>query len=132
MFLFYCFFSLEFPSNFIQKIFNANSLSIKDAKITSHVDSSLYDIIIFADKSAVYTRKRTLSDENNVKKLKILPYYVNEDLELLKNLGMSKEFIDLFVQKLDANDNMDLFNSNKYDHIIQKIIDFTDIPTRLK
>jgi hypothetical protein len=132
LFLFYCFFSLEFPSNFIQKIFNANSLSIKDAKITSHVDSSLYDIIIFADKSAVYTRKRTLSDENNVKKLKILPYYVNEDLELLKNLGMSKEFIDLFVQKLDANDNMDLFNSNKYDHIIQKIIDFTDIPTRLK
>jgi hypothetical protein len=42
---------------------------------------------------------------------------------------MSKEDIDLFVQKLDANDNMELFN---YDHIIQRIIDFTDIPTRLK
>ena len=77
----------------------------------------------------LYTRKRTITDENNIK---ILPYYVNEDLELLKNIGMSKDEIDLFVKKLDANDNMELFHSNKYEHIIQKIIDFTDIPTRLK
>jgi len=123
---------LEIPSTIIRKIFNANLLSIKDAKIISHVNSSLYDIIIFADKSAVYTRKRILSNENYIKKFQILPYYVNEDLELLKNIGMSKEDIDLFVKKLDANDNMELFISNKYDHIIQKIINFTDITTRLK
>ena len=34
-------------------------------------------------------------------KWKILPYYVNEDLVLLKCCGMSKEDIDLFVKKLD-------------------------------
>jgi hypothetical protein len=45
---------------------------------------------------------------------------------------MSKEDIDLFVQKLDAKDNMELFHSNKYDPIIQRIIDLTDLPTRLK
>jgi hypothetical protein len=133
---------LELPSTIIQKIFPLNSLSIKDAKITSHVDPSFYDIIVFADKSAVYTRKRTLSDDNdhgeNVKKLKILPYYVRDDLELLKNMGMSKEDIDLFVEKLDANEQTNghssngIFNSDKYDQIFQKIIDFTDIATRLK
>jgi hypothetical protein len=88
-------------------------------------------MIVFADKSAVYTRKRSLSIENghdeNVKKFKILPYYVNEDLELLKHIGMSKEEIDLFVKKLDTNDNI-----GKYDQIIQRIIHFTDITTRLK
>jgi hypothetical protein len=119
---------LELPSTIIRKIFNSNLLSIKDAIITSHVNSSLYNIIIFADKSAVYIR----SNENNIKKFQILPYYVNEDLELLKNIGMSKEDIDLFIKKLDANNNMELFISNKYDHIIQKIINFTDIKTRLK
>jgi hypothetical protein len=61
--------------------------------------------------------------------MKILPYYVQEDLELLKKIGMTKDEIDLFVKKLDAHDNKEVF---KYDHIIQKIIDFTDVPTRLK
>ena len=103
-------------------------MSIQDVEITSHVDSSFYDIILFADKSAVYTNQRTLSNGNEHKSnVKYLPYYVNEDLELLKNIGMTKEEIDLFVKKLDANDNLD-----KYDQIIQRIIYFTDIPTRLK
>jgi hypothetical protein len=61
-------------------------------------------------------------------KRKILPYYVDEDLKLLKCCGMSKEDIELFVKKLNQNQ----FCSNKYDEIIQKIIDFTDISTRLK
>lgn len=123
---------LEFPSTIIRKIFNSNSLCIKDAQIISHVDSTLYDRIIFADKSAVFIHRQILADEENNKKFKILPYYVDEDLELLKNMGMSQDDIDLFVKKLDANDNSELFLSNKYDHIIQKIIDFTDISTRLK
>jgi hypothetical protein len=63
--------------------------------------------------------------------LKILPYYVNEDLELLKTIGMSKDDIDLFIKKLDANDDLNLFNSNKFDQIIQRIINYTDITTRL-
>ncbi|CAF3914941.1 unnamed protein product [Rotaria sp. Silwood2] len=127
---------LKLSSTIIRKIFGLNSISIKDAQITTHVDSSFYDIIIFADTSLVYTRKRTLSYDNDqdedTKKFKILPYYVHDDLELLKNIGMSNEDIDLFVKKLNANDNIDLFNSNKYDQIIQQIIKYTDIPTRLK
>jgi hypothetical protein len=63
--------------------------------------------------------------------LKILPYYVNEDLELLKTIGMSKDDIDLFIKKLDANDDLNLFNWNKFDQIIQRIINYTDITTRL-
>ncbi|CAF4049527.1 unnamed protein product [Rotaria sordida] len=126
----------ELSSTIIRKIFGLNSLSIKDAQITTHVDSSFYDIIIFPDSSIVYTHKRILSYDNNqnknIKKFKILPYYVDEDLELLKNIGMSKEDIDLFVKKLNDNDNINLFNSNKYNQIIQRIIKYTDIPTRLK
>ncbi|CAF4244196.1 unnamed protein product, partial [Rotaria sordida] len=72
------------------------------------------------------------STEKN-KKRKILPYYVQADLELLKCIGISQNDIDLFIKKLDDNDKkIDLFNSNKYDdRILQKIIDFTDISTRL-
>ncbi|CAF3799364.1 unnamed protein product [Rotaria sp. Silwood1] len=127
---------LKLSSIIVRKIFGYNLLSIKDAKITIHVNSSFYDTIIFADTSIVYIRKRTLINDNdqndNIKKFKILPYYVYEDLELLKNIGMSKDDIDLFIKKLNANDNIDLFNSNKYDHIIQRIIKYTDISTRLK
>ena len=125
--------SVELSPSIIRNIFGFHLLSIKDAQIISHIDSALYDIIIFPDKSVVYTRKRTLTNGNeenkNVKKLKTLPYYVHEDLELLKSIGMSKDDIDLFVQRLDAHDNANL---NQYDHIIQKIIDFTDLTTRLK
>jgi hypothetical protein len=86
-----------------------------DVTSTCHVDPALYDIIINADKSAVYTRKK-----ENVKKWKTLPYYVNEDLVFLKSCGMSKEDIELFVKKLDEDKKMD------------KNIDFTDISTGLK
>ncbi len=44
---------------------------------------------------------------------------------------MSKDDIDLFIKKLDANDDLNLFNSNKFDQIIQRIINYTDITTRL-
>lgn len=106
---------------------------MKDAQIVSYVNPSYYDLIVFPDKSLVYTHKRTLTNgnENNIE-MKVLPYYVYEDLELLRNIGMTTEDIDSFIEKLDANDNMDLFNSNKYDNIIQKIIFFTDVSTRLK
>ncbi|CAF0901148.1 unnamed protein product [Adineta steineri] len=125
--------NLELPATIIQKLSGLNSISIQDAKIISHVDPSNYDIIIFPDKSIVYTRKRTLSGEDiNVKKMKILPYYVYEDLELLKNFGMSQDDINLFVEKLNVHDKTDVFNSNDFDKIIQRIIYFTDIPTRLK
>lgn len=101
-----------------------------DVTSTCHVDPSLYDIIIFADKSALYTRTKTSSEKiSNKNSWKILPYYVHEDLELLKCSGISKEYIELFMKKLDEND---LFHWDKYEHIIQKIIDFTDISTRLK
>ncbi|CAF0920556.1 unnamed protein product [Adineta steineri] len=125
--------NLELPATIIQKLSGLNSISIQDSKIIPHVDSSNYDIIIFPDKSIVYTRKRTLSGEDiNVKKMKILPYYVYEDLELLKNFGMSQDDINLFVEKLNVHDKTDVFNSNDFDKIIQRIIYFTDIPTRLK
>ena len=61
----------------------------------------------WTDKSVLYTHQRTLSNgndhEEHVKKFKILPYYVDQDLQLLKNAGMSKEDIDLFVEKLMLN-----------------------------
>jgi hypothetical protein len=117
---------LDLPSPFIRKIFHSNFLAIENAQISSHVNSSLYDLIVFPDKSIVYTHKRISTDENHGK---ILPYYVKEDLELLEKIGMTKEEIDLFVQKLDAKDEKEIF---KDDRIIQKIIDFTDTPTRLK
>ncbi len=44
---------------------------------------------------------------------------------------MSKDDIDLFIKKLDANDDLNLFNWNKFDQIIQRIINYTDITTRL-
>ncbi|CAF3389451.1 unnamed protein product [Rotaria sp. Silwood2] len=58
---------LELPSAIIKKIFGSNPLSVIDVTSTCHVDPSLYDIIIFADKSAVYTRT-TFSCENNKRK----------------------------------------------------------------
>ena len=88
-------------------------------------------MIIFADKSAVYTRTKVEETLHTTDKWRILPYYVHEDLELLKCCGMSKEDIDLFVRKLD-NENLNLFSSSKYDKILQQIIDFTDVSTRLK
>jgi hypothetical protein len=117
---------VELPPTIIKQIFGSNPLSVIDVTSTCHVDPALYDIIVFADKSAMYTRTK------NAKKRKILPYYVDEDLELLKYCGMSKEEIELFVKKLDENEQIELFDVNEYDHIIQKIIDLTDISTRLK
>ncbi|UJR09488.1 hypothetical protein I4U23_013726 [Adineta vaga] len=125
--------NIDLPLAILRRINGINPISINDAQIISHVTSSNYDLIIFADKSIVYTRKRKSTDEDNhVKRLKPLPYYVQEDLELLENVGMSKEEIDIFVKKLDMNNEIDFFNSKKSDKIIQKIIYFTDIPTRLK
>ncbi|CAF2523633.1 unnamed protein product [Rotaria sp. Silwood2] len=134
---------LELPSAIIKKIFGSNPLSVIDVTSTCHVDPSLYDIIIFADKSAVYTRT-TFSCENNkrkhdteetvktVKKRKVLPYYVQADLEFLKCSGVPQNDIDVFIKKLDDTDEIiDFFNTNKYEHILQKIIDSTDISTRL-
>ncbi|CAF0924815.1 unnamed protein product [Rotaria sordida] len=136
--------SLELPPAIIKNIFGSNPLSVIDVTSTCHVDPSLYDIIIFSDKSVTYTRTKFLCENNKekdnieetikiVKKRKILPYYVQADLELLKCIGISQNDIDLFIKKLDDNDKkIDLFNSNKYDdRILQKIIDFTDISTRL-
>jgi hypothetical protein len=127
-------FFVELPPAIIKKIFGSNPLSIIDVTSTCHVDPSLYDIIIFADKSAIYTRTKISSknEKDCLNKWKILPYYVHEDLELLKCCGMSNEDIDLFVKKLDKDEQIEVFYSNKYDHILQKIIDFTDISTRLK
>ena len=99
-------------------------MSIKDAEMVSHVDSSNYDMIMFADKSVVYTRQRKSSNRG-----RRLPYYVEEDLHLLESVGMSKSEIESFVKRFDINNNMDILNSDK---IIQRIIYFTDIPTRLK
>ncbi|CAM4900373.1 unnamed protein product [Rotaria socialis] len=127
---------LELSPSTIRKIFGSKPLSIKDGQKVNHVDSSYYNVIIFADKSIVYTRKRTLSDADseleNAKRSKILPYYVYEDLELLRSIGLSKDDIDLFITKLNENDKTDLFNTNKYDQFFQKIINYTDVPTRLK
>ncbi|CAF1566812.1 unnamed protein product [Rotaria magnacalcarata] len=127
---------LELSPSTIRKIFGLKPLSIKDAQKVNHVDSSFYDVIIFADKSIVYTRKRTLSyadsEHESATKSKILPYYVYEDLELLRSIGLSKDDIDLFITKLNENDNTDLFNTNKYDQFFQKIINYTDVSTRLK
>ncbi|CAF1081451.1 unnamed protein product [Adineta steineri] len=126
---------LELPPAIVETIFGSNPLSVIDVTSTCHVHPSLYDIIIFADKSAVYTRKKLSSKINKAvkqtTKYKILPYYVHEDLELLKYCGMSKEDIDLFRKKLDDNQKLDFFTTSKSDEILQKIINFTDISTRL-
>ncbi|CAF2122393.1 unnamed protein product [Rotaria magnacalcarata] len=130
---------LELPRAIIKKLFGSNPVTVIDVTSTCHVDPSLYDIIIFADKSVIYTRRKSLSEKDyieqsvhTVKKRKVLPYYVHADLELLRCCGMSQNEIDLFIKKLDDNtEKIDLFNSNKYDQILQKIIDFSDISTRL-
>ncbi|UJR36640.1 hypothetical protein I4U23_029358 [Adineta vaga] len=121
-----CELGLELPPAIVKRIFGSNPLSVIDVTTSCHVDASLYDIIIFADKSAVYTRTKLSS-----KPCRKLPYYVHEDLELLKCCGMSQEEIDLFQQKLDANETTEKFNLDKYDGILQKIIDYTDVSTRL-
>jgi hypothetical protein len=124
---------LELPSAVMRQINGIVPLSMNDAKIVPHVAHSRYAMIIFPDKSIVYTHKRKCSDENHHgKRMKRLPYYVPEDLELLKSIGMSEEDIDLFVQKLDGNKNVELFRSGIADRIIQRIIAYTDIPTRLR
>ncbi|CAF0915384.1 unnamed protein product [Rotaria sp. Silwood1] len=135
---------LELPTAIIKKIFGSNPISVIDVTNICHVDPSLYDIIIFADKSVIYTPIKVLGENNKrkdnidetVKKMKkqkkILPYYVQADLELLKWNGMCQNDITLFIKKLDDSDEkIDLFNSNKYEQILQKIIDFTNISTRL-
>lgn len=100
----------------IRKIFSSNYLSLSDAQLTSHVDSSKYDFIVFADQSIVYTPKS-------------LPFYVDDDLKLLERIGMTKDDIDRFVQTLDAQEDFPLKN---FDKILQKILDYLDIQTRLK
>lgn len=114
--LLFLLFSLESPSAKLQKIFSSNFLSIPDAQVTSHVHSSAYDLIVFPDQSIVYTRKS-------------LPYYVNDDLKLLEQIGMSKDEIEIFVNKLDAREDFPL---EKQERLVQKILDYTDMPTRLK
>lgn len=109
-------FFLEYPSNVMRKIFSSNYLSLSDAQLTSHVDSSKYDFIVFADQSIVYTPKS-------------LPFYVDDDLKLLERIGMTKDDIDRFVQTLDAQEDFPLKN---FDKILQKILDYLDIQTRLK
>ena len=115
---------LEIPSTVLRQINGVTPMSIKDVQMVSHVDSSNYDMIMFADKSVVYTRKRKASNHG-----RRLPYYVEEDLNLLESVGMSKSEIESFVKKFDINKNMDILNNVK---IIQRIISFIDIPTRLK
>lgn len=67
-----------------------------------------------------------------------MPYYVQEDLALLKKIGLSREELEAFVEKLDENGKdhrctvVDQLNSSEYEVIVQKIIDLTDVPTRLK
>ena len=69
---------------------------------------------------------------------KRLPYYVQEDLDLLKKTGLSREELDAFIGNLDENEKdhrctaIDRLNSSEYEVIVQKIIDLTDVPTRLK
>ena len=118
-------FRLESPNAFIRKLFQSNGLSIEDAQITSHVHPSVYGMIIFADRSIVYTPSKTFADSSK----KCLPYYVPEDLEFLRKTGMSANDIDLFVEKLNGKEYPNL---GKYDRIIQNILDWTDLPTRLK
>ncbi|CAF1031049.1 unnamed protein product [Adineta ricciae] len=120
---------LELPPAIVKRIFGSNPLSVIDVTTTRHVDPSLYDIIIFANKSAVYTRtKLTVEKTRGFKKL---PYYVHEDLELLKCCGMSREEIEFFRQKLDVYGLKNKIVSNKTDAIVQKIIDYSDMSTRL-
>jgi hypothetical protein len=92
-----------------------------------HVDSSLYEIIVFADRSAAYTRQKPCEYLH-------LPYYVADDLELLKSMGISHDEINMFVAQLDAHDNEDSLSTSidLTDTILQRIIDATDISTRLK
>lgn len=116
---------LESPNVFIRKLFQSNGLAIEDAQITSHVHPSAYEMIIFADRSIVYTTSKTLPNQSK----KILPYYVPEDFESLRKIGMSTDAIELFVKKLEEKEYPNL---GKYDRIIQTIIDWTDIPTKLK
>ena len=125
----------ELPPAIVQRIFGSNPLSVIDVTSSCHVDASLYDIIIFADKSAVYTRtKLSLTNRGRTEAIrrKKLPYYVQEDLELLRCCGMSEEDIDLFVRKLADNSRCDMFASSDYDRVLQKIIDYSDISTRLR
>lgn len=138
----YLCFVLELSPLIIKKIFDSKPLSAIDVKSSCHVDPSLYDMIIFADKSITYTRTQ-LSLENNKDKLTVkesvqkkkkqrkLPYYVDADIELLKCCGISQSDIDVFKNKLNDK-KLDLFHLNKYDHIIEKIINHTDITTTLK
>ena len=117
---------IELPPTILRRIFPSDPSALQDAQIVPRVDASLYDIIIFADKSAVYTRPTAVCGTR--KPCKRLPYYVPEDLELLSKIGMSKEDIDRFVQKLHERRSP----IDQYDHIIQRIIDATDVSTRLR
>lgn len=136
-------FWLELPPTIIKKIFGSNSVKSIDVTSTCHVDPSLYDIIVFADKSITYTHRKPLHEYNQekdnidlsvnkVRKRKRLPYYVDADLELLKCCGVSLKEINLFVGKLDSDERINLFNTNDNDEILQKIINLADISTRLK
>lgn len=118
------FFLLESPNAFIRKLFQSNGLSIENAQITSHVHPSVYAMIIFADRSIVHTPSKTFANPSK----KHLPYYVPEDLEILRKNGMSTNDIDLFVNKLNEKEYPSL---DKYDRIIQKILDWADVSTRL-
>lgn len=64
--------------------------------------------------------------------MKRLPYYVEEDLDLLKSAGMSQDAIDLFVQKLNEKEPVEVFHADEAEQVIQRIIAYVDIPTRLK
>ena len=99
---------------------------LNEAKIVPHVDSSLYEVVIFADRSAVHTRPEPSSSPTEQR----LPFYVPEDIQLLQSKGFSAEEIKYFIQELNRNDN--LLNEEKFEAILQRIIDLTDLPTRLK
>ena len=91
-------------------------------------------MIVFADKSVVYTRPSTTMTVGRTRRpSERLPYYLPEDLELLSKIGMAREEIDLFVKELDATERTrERSPIDQYDHIIQRIIDATDVPTRVR
>ena len=112
----------DIPRSIMRTLFPSNGICMSDAKIVEHVHSSLYQLIIFADRSVVYTRRKYHHPS------KRLPYYVQDDLNLLRAIGISDNEINLFVKKLNSLDG------SIFDHlkIIQRILFYMDVPTRLK
>lgn len=79
-------------------------------------------MIIFADRSAVHTRPEPSTCVEHQR----LPFYISEDLQLLKSKGFSTEEIENFTRELNRTEIV------LNDEILQRIFDLIDVSTRLK